>query len=101
MRRLQTAQANAMNNEFLAPRSLDYDTHIAKCAHGCEAVLAGQETLLASRALIIGAGGLGSPAAMYLAAAGVGHIAIADPDTVEISNLQRQLLHSGNDLGRE
>ena len=62
--------------------------------------VAGQETLLASRALIIGAGGLGSPAAMYLAAAGVGHIAIADPDTVEISNLQRQLLHSGNDLGR-
>jgi molybdopterin/thiamine biosynthesis adenylyltransferase len=63
--------------------------------------VAGQESLLASRALIIGAGGLGSPAAMYLAAAGVGHIAIADPDTVEISNLQRQLLHSGNDLGRE
>jgi adenylyltransferase/sulfurtransferase len=62
--------------------------------------VAGQETLLASRALIIGAGGLGSPAAMYLAAAGIGHIAIADPDTVEISNLQRQLLHSGNDLGR-
>jgi molybdopterin/thiamine biosynthesis adenylyltransferase len=61
--------------------------------------VAGQEALLASRALIIGAGGLGSPAAMYLAAAGVGHIAIADPDTVEISNLQRQLLHSGNDLG--
>ncbi len=62
--------------------------------------VAGQETLLDSRALIIGAGGLGSPAAMYLAAAGVGHIAIADPDTVEISNLQRQLLHGGDDLGR-
>ena len=62
--------------------------------------VAGQEILLASRALIIGAGGLGSPAAMYLAAAGIGHIAIADPDAVEISNLQRQLLHSGNDLGR-
>ena len=62
--------------------------------------VAGQETLLASRALIIGAGGLGSPAAMYLAAAGIGHIAIADPDAVEVSNLQRQLLHSGNDLGR-
>ena len=62
--------------------------------------VAGQKTLLASHALIIGAGGLGSPAAMYLAAAGVGHIAIADPDTVDISNLQRQLLHRGNDLGR-
>ena len=62
--------------------------------------VSGQETLLASHALIIGAGGLGSPAAMYLAAAGVGHITIADPDRVDISNLQRQLLHGGNDLGR-
>ena len=62
--------------------------------------VAGQETLLASRALIIGAGGLGSPVAMYLAAAGVGHLAIADPDAIDISNLQRQLLHSSNDLGR-
>ena len=62
--------------------------------------VAGQQTLLDSRTLIIGAGGLGSPAAMYLAAAGVGDIAIADPDTVEISNLQRQLLHGSSDLGR-
>jgi molybdopterin/thiamine biosynthesis adenylyltransferase len=62
--------------------------------------VAGQESLLASRALIIGAGGLGSPAAMYLAAAGVGHLVIADPDTVDLSNLQRQLLHTGEDLGR-
>ena len=54
----------------------------------------GQEQLLAARALIIGAGGLGSPAAMYLAAAGVGHIVITDPDSVELSNLQRQLLHT-------
>ena len=60
----------------------------------------GQERLLAARALIIGAGGLGSPAAMYLAAAGVGHIAIADPDSVELSNLQRQLLHQDKDIGR-
>lgn len=60
----------------------------------------GQERLLAARALIIGAGGLGSPAAMYLAAAGVGHIVIADPDSVELSNLQRQLLHHDNDIGR-
>ena len=63
--------------------------------------LAGQEKLLASRALIIGAGGLGSPAAMYLAAAGVGQLAIADHDVVELSNLQRQLLHRGTDIGRE
>jgi adenylyltransferase/sulfurtransferase len=62
--------------------------------------VAGQETLLAAHALVIGAGGLGSPAAMYLAAAGVGHLAIADPDAVEHSNLQRQLLHGEGDLGR-
>jgi adenylyltransferase/sulfurtransferase len=60
----------------------------------------GQEQLLAARALVIGAGGLGSPAAMYLAAAGIGRLAIADPDTVELSNLQRQLLHRDSDIGR-
>ena len=63
--------------------------------------LAGQEKLLASRVLIIGAGGLGSPAAMYLAAAGIGQLAIADFDVVDLSNLQRQLLHHSNDIGRE
>jgi len=62
--------------------------------------VAGQERLLTARALIIGAGGLGSPAAMYLAAAGVGHIVIADHDVVELSNLQRQLLHRTADIGR-
>ena len=60
----------------------------------------GQETLLAARALIIGAGGLGSPAAMYLAAGGVGQLVIADHDVVELSNLQRQLLHHDEDIGR-
>ena len=60
----------------------------------------GQEQLLSSRALIVGAGGLGSPAAMYLAAAGVGQLAIADHDVVELSNLQRQLLHHDSDIGR-
>ena len=59
----------------------------------------GQEALLAARALIIGAGGLGSPAAMYLAAAGVGHLVITDHDFVELSNLQRQLLHHDEDIG--
>jgi adenylyltransferase/sulfurtransferase len=60
----------------------------------------GQEQLLAARVLIIGAGGLGSPAAMYLAAAGVGQLVIVDDDTVELSNLQRQLLHHDADIGR-
>ena len=63
--------------------------------------LTGQENLLASRALIIGAGGLGSPAAMYLAAAGIGQLAIADHDVVDLSNLQRQLLHRNTDIGRK
>lgn len=60
----------------------------------------GQEKLLNSKVLIIGAGGLGSPAAMYLSAAGVGTVGIADGDTVELSNLQRQILHGTKDLGR-
>lgn len=60
----------------------------------------GQQKLLAAHVAIIGAGGLGSPAAMYLAAAGVGHLTIADHDSVDLSNLQRQILHDSNALGR-
>ncbi len=63
--------------------------------------LAGQERLLSSKALIVGAGGLGSPAALYLAAAGVGTIGIVDNDSVEISNLQRQIIHHTADIGRD
>lgn len=60
---------------------------------------AGQEKLKESRVLIAGAGGLGSPAALYLAAAGVGHLRIVDRDRVELSNLNRQILHGEGDLG--
>lgn len=60
----------------------------------------GQRKLLASKVLLIGAGGLGSPAALYLAAAGVGTIGLVDYDTVDLSNLQRQILHRTADLGR-
>jgi molybdopterin-synthase adenylyltransferase len=60
----------------------------------------GQEKLKAGKVLIIGAGGLGSPAALYLAAIGVGRIGIADSDAVELSNLQRQVIHRTADLGR-
>ena len=60
----------------------------------------GQNALLSSSACIVGAGGLGGPAALYLAAAGVGHIAIIDDDRVELSNLQRQVQFGTNDIGR-
>jgi molybdopterin/thiamine biosynthesis adenylyltransferase len=60
----------------------------------------GQEKLAAASVLIVGAGGLGSPAAYYLAAAGVGRLGLADADVVELSNLQRQVLHTTRDLGR-
>src|ERR1700748_477935 len=61
----------------------------------------GQRRLKEARVLCIGAGGLGSPAALYLAAAGIGTIGIVDQDTVDLSNLHRQLLHGTNDVGRE
>lgn len=60
----------------------------------------GQKKLLSSKVLIIGAGGLGAPAAMYLAAAGIGTIGIADADEVDLSNLQRQIIHSTADIGK-
>jgi adenylyltransferase/sulfurtransferase len=60
----------------------------------------GQEKLLASKVLVIGAGGLGSPLVMYLAAAGVGTIGVADHDRVSLSNLQRQVLHATASVGR-
>ena len=60
----------------------------------------GQKKLMNGSVLIIGAGGLGAPAAMYLAAAGVGKIGIADADVVDLSNLQRQIIHTTADVGR-
>ncbi len=60
----------------------------------------GQQKLKAASVLIIGAGGLGSPIAMYLAAAGVGRLGLVDMDVVEASNLQRQIIHGSNDVGR-
>ena len=61
---------------------------------------AGQEKLKNASVLLVGAGGLGSPAATYLAAAGIGHIGLVDFDTVEASNLQRQILYGTSDIGR-
>lgn len=73
-----------------------YSRHVQLASIG----LQGQRRLLDSRALIVGLGGLGSPAAMYLAASGVGHLTLADFDHVELSNLQRQIIHGTSDLGR-
>ena len=61
----------------------------------------GQIRLRESRVLIVGAGGLGSPAAFYLAAAGIGTLGLVDADHVELSNLQRQILHATSDIGRQ
>jgi len=63
--------------------------------------ITGQQKLVDSTMLIIGMGGLGSPSAFYLAATGVGHLILADFDRVELSNLQRQIIHSTQDIGRD
>lgn len=62
--------------------------------------IVGQEKLATAKVLIMGAGGLGCPVALYLAAAGVGHILLVDDDVVELSNLQRQIAHGTGDLGK-
>lgn len=73
-----------------------YSRHIILKDVGVE----GQEKIMAGKILIIGAGGLGSPAALYLAAAGVGTIGLVDSDAVDISNLQRQVIHFTPDIGK-
>ena len=80
-----------MNDEQL----LRYSRHILLDEIGIE----GQETLLASHVLIIGAGGLGSPVALYLASAGVGQITVVDHDRVDATNLQRQIAHTMSRIG--
>jgi adenylyltransferase/sulfurtransferase len=74
---------------------LRYSRHILLDEIGIEA----QERLLASSALVVGAGGLGSPASLYLACAGIGRIVLADGDTVDLTNLQRQILHRDDRIG--
>jgi molybdopterin/thiamine biosynthesis adenylyltransferase len=75
---------------------LRYSRHILLDEIGIE----GQQRLLAASALVIGAGGLGSPAALYLAAAGVGRITLVDDDVVDLTNLQRQIMHATARIGQ-
>ena len=86
------AAAMSFTNEQLER----YSRHIILKEIGAK----GQKKLLNAKVLIIGAGGLGAPTAMYLAAAGVGTIGIADADEVDLSNLQRQIIHATKDLGK-
>jgi len=87
--------------EWLTPRTLDAEQRTRYQRHLLlpEVGEAGQQRLLESKVLLLGAGGLGSPAALYLAAAGVGTIGIIDMDVVDASNLQRQILHNLDRIG--
>ena len=80
-----------MNDQQL----LRYSRHILLDEIGVE----GQERLRAARALVVGAGGLGCPAALYLAASGIGKLTLADPDAVDLTNLQRQILYRTDSVG--
>ena len=82
-----------MNDDQL----LRYSRHILVDEIGIEA----QQRFIDAHAIIVGAGGLGSPAAMYLAAAGVGRLTLVDADTVDLTNLQRQILHVTASVGRK
>ncbi len=94
---MTTATLPARATDDLAPDEyLRYSRHLILPEIG----ITGQRALRRARVLLVGAGGLGSPAAMYLAAAGVGTLGLVDFDTVDASNLQRQLLHGTSDVGR-
>lgn len=89
-------EQDGCEKKFSTKQRERYSRHISLKEIGAK----GQITLLNSKVLIIGAGGLGSPAAMYLAAAGIGTIGLVDPDVVELSNLQRQIIHAQRDEGK-
>ena len=86
-----------VTSQILEPEQRQrYERHISLPEIGEK----GQQKLLESKVVVVGAGGLGSPAALYLAAAGVGTLGVVDMDTVEESNLQRQILHSTETIGK-
>src|SRR5574341_2405624 len=82
--------------ELSTEEILRYSRHLILPDVGVE----GQRRLKAAKVLVVGAGGLGSPLALYLAAAGVGHLGLVDFDAVDLTNLQRQILHGTADVGR-
>src|SRR5258706_851624 len=90
--KIPETQPVTLSNEEI----LRYSRHLIMPEVG----MAGQEKLKAARVLCIGAGGLGSPIALYLAAAGVGTLGIVDFDAVDVSNLHRQIIHFTGDVGR-
>ena len=91
-----TAPLSTQLEELSSDEILRYSRHLILP----EVALEGQQRLKASRVLLIGAGGLGSPLALYLAAAGVGTIGLVDFDVVDVTNLQRQIVHGSKDVGR-
>jgi molybdopterin/thiamine biosynthesis adenylyltransferase/rhodanese-related sulfurtransferase len=97
IRRWKELRLPLVKDEPLTPAQMErYSRHFMLTQVG----EAGQKRLLRSKALLIGAGGLGSPTAVYLAAVGVGTVGIIDSDVVDLSNLQRQILHRTPDVGR-
>lgn len=97
---LQSSLAEASGASGPPPLSRDELLRYARHLVLPEVGEQGQQKLRAARVLLVGAGGLGSPAALYLAAAGVGTLGIVDDDDVDASNLQRQILHGTSDIGR-
>ena len=93
---MQGGSVVALSSKLTADQRERYARHLVLPEVGEK----GQQQLLDSKVAIVGAGGLGSPVALYLAAAGVGHLAIIDHDVVDLSNLQRQILHAVDRIGR-
>ena len=93
---MDTAPEDDIKFDLSDEQLLRYSRHILLDEIGIE----GQQKILAGHALVIGAGGLGSPVLMYLASAGVGHITVVDNDDVELTNLQRQIAHTEANVGQ-
>ena len=94
----QTSRERKMTHQDMTPQQRRrYNRHLILDGFGLE----GQQRLLKAKVLIVGLGGLGSPVAQYLAAAGVGHLGLLDGDIVSLNNLQRQVIHDTSDIGTQ